>query len=381
MQLDPEQMAREYYELKSQINKLESRRKKMKNSLFEIFDQKRVNEIISDDIKVYRNYITRVSWDEDKLKPILLQKGLWERILSPDNKKIKELIASGIISEEDLNNAKITKGSWYTYAKKIKAETQVQTNKNDSTINSLLNEFDSSVTLPAEELKTIIITDLFYNVNDKIIVFAIDNDGNSIRLVPNADAIDETIDSLENKNISQFSVVKLKLVSENIESSYLEDKLWNNDIFPIFIRNLSEEEIKELLDYDCHKAVSDIFHDEIHQNNFIKSKVIEKSMGTIKISKINHLEYEANEEKECILSFIDEKNEEYNLSVKDYAFKNYLNDLSEQGNSHDQINDLIKSKFENKDLYLRIGLQQIGEEIHWLYIISVYSFPDYNLEY
>ncbi|MDO9044576.1 MAG: hypothetical protein Q7U35_04635 [Methanobacteriaceae archaeon] len=68
-----------------------------------------------------------------------------------------------------------------------------------------------------------------------------------------------------------------------------------------------------LLGYDCHQAVSDIFHDEIHQNNFIKSKVIEKSMGTIKISKINYLEYEANEEKECILSFIDEENEEYNL--------------------------------------------------------------------
>ncbi|MDP3622684.1 MAG: hypothetical protein Q8R66_02010 [Methanobacteriaceae archaeon] len=378
MQLDPEQMAREYYELKSQINKLESRRKKMRNSLFEIFDQKRVNEIISDDIKVYRNYITRVSWDEDKLKPILLQKGLWEQVLSPDNKKIKEIIASGIISEEDLNNAKIAKGSWYTYAKKIKVETQVQNNEKDSNINSILNEFDSSVTLPAEELKTVIITDLFYNVNDKITVHAIDNDGNSIRLIPNTDAINETIDSLENKNIRSFSVVKLKLLSENIESSYLEDKLWDNNISPIFIRNLSEEEIKELLDYDCHQAVSDIFHDEIHQGNFVKSKVIEKSMGTIKISKINHLEYETNDQKECILSFIDEKNEEYNLSVKDYTFKNYLNNLSEQRNSSDQINDLIKSKFENRDLYLRIGLQQIAEDIHWLYITSVYSFPDYE---
>jgi hypothetical protein len=377
--LDPEQMAREYYELKSQINKLESRRKKMKNSLFEIFDQKRVNEIISEDIKVYRNYITRISWDEDKLKPILLQKGLWEQVLSPDNKKIKELIASGIISEEDLNNAKIARGSWYTYAKKIKVEAQVQTNKNDSTINSL-NEFDSSVTLPAEELKTLIITDIFYNVNDKITVHAIDNDGNPIRLVPNTDVIEENMDSLENKNIRPFSVVKLKLLSENSESSYLENKLWNNDISPSFIRNLSEEERKELLDYDCHQAVSDIFHDEIHQNNFIKSKVIEKSMGTIKISKINHLEYAANEEKECILSFIDEKNEEYNLSVKDYTFKNYLNNLSEQGNSNEHINDLSKSKFENKDLYLRIGLQQIAEDIHWLYIISIYSFPDYGLE-
>ena len=372
-------MAREYYELKSQINKLESRRKKMKNSLFEIFDQKRVNEIISEDIKVYRNYITRISWDEDKLKPILLQKGLWEQVLSPDNKKIKELIASGIISEEDLNNAKIARGSWYTYAKKIKVEAQVQTNKNDSTINSL-NEFDSSVTLPAEELKTLIITDIFYNVNDKITVHAIDNDGNPIRLVPNTDVIEENMDSLENKNIRPFSVVKLKLLSENSESSYLENKLWNNDISPSFIRNLSEEERKELLDYDCHQAVSDIFHDEIHQNNFIKSKVIEKSMGTIKISKINHLEYAANEEKECILSFIDEKNEEYNLSVKDYTFKNYLNNLSEQGNSNEHINDLSKSKFENKDLYLRIGLQQIAEDIHWLYIISIYSFPDYGLE-
>lgn len=103
-------------------------------------------------------------------------------------------------------------------------------------------------------------------------------------------------------------------------------------------------------------------------------------MGTIKISKINNLEYVANEEKECILSFIDEKNEDYNLSVKDYTFKNYLNNLSEQGNSNEHINDLIKSKFENKDLYLRIGLQQIAEDIHWLYIISVYSFPDNVLD-
>jgi len=372
--LNPEQLAREYYELKSQINELESRRKKMKNSLFEIFDQKSINEIISDDIKVYRNYITRISWDEDKLKPILLQKGLWEQVLSPDNKKIKELIASGIISEKELNNAKIAKGSWYTYAKKIKKEKPGQINKIDSNINSILNEFDSSVKHPKEEFKTLIITDLFYNVNDKITAHAIDNDGNPLRLVPNT----EFIDSRQNKNIRPFSVVKLKLLSENIESPYLEDKLWNNDISPIFIRNLSEEEIKELLDYDCHNAVSDIFQDEIHQGNFIKSKVIDKSMGTIKISKIDHLEYNNNEETECILSFIDEKNEEYNLSVKDYTFKNYFNDLIEQGNSSGHINDLIKSKFENKELYLRIGLQQIAEDIHWLYIISVFSFPDYE---
>ncbi len=246
----------------------------------------------------------------------------------------------------------------------------------DSNINSILNEFDSSVKHPKEEFKTLIITDLFYNVNDKITAHAIDNDGNPIRLVPNTEFIEENIDSINNKNIRPFSVVKLKLLSENIESPYLEDKLWNNNISPIFIRNLSEEERKELLDYDCYTAVSDIFQDEIHQGNFIKSKVIDKSMGTIKISKINHLEYNANEENECILSFIDEKNEEYNLSVKDYSFKNYLNDLIEQGNSSGHINDLIKSKFENKELYLRIGLQQIADDIHWLYIIGIYSFPD-----
>ena len=45
------------------------------------------------------------------------------------------------------------------------------------------------------------------------------------------------------------------------------------------------------------------------------------------------------------MSFIDEKNEEYKLSVKDYSFKNYLNDLELLGH----INDLIKSKFENKE--------------------------------
>ncbi|MCK9151821.1 hypothetical protein [Methanobacterium alcaliphilum] len=373
MQVDPEELAREYFEIKSKINELESLRKEIKNSLFEIFDQKRVNEIISDDIKVYRNYITRISWDEDKLKSILQQKGLWDRVLSPDTKKIKGIIESGLISEIELNNAKITKGSWYTYAKKIKEK------KSPYHIKSIKKEDDYSSISSVEKFKTLIITDLVYNGKNKLTAHAMDNDGKSLRLIPTLDFLSENIDSNKNKDIRPFSVVKLKLLHSQIKSHYLEDKLWDNDHSPFFIRKLSQDERKELLDYDCHNSVKDIFNKEIHQKNFIKSNKIEMSIGTIKVSKIDHLDYrEINNEHECNLSFIDEENEGYDLSVKDYSFKEYLNILREQGNSPDHITDLIKAKLENKDLYLRIGLQEIGEDIHWLHINSIYSFPYYN---
>jgi hypothetical protein len=119
MKRNPERLAQEYYNVKTQLIKLEFRRKNLRNSLFEIFEETKNNEVVSGDILVYRKKVWKVTWNHDILKPILQQEGLWEKAISPDPKKIRKLLINGSLSYQKIKEAEINNYSWYTYTDKI----------------------------------------------------------------------------------------------------------------------------------------------------------------------------------------------------------------------------------------------------------------------
>ncbi|MEN4006309.1 MAG: hypothetical protein PQ975_11620 [Methanobacterium sp.] len=97
MTSDPQKIAREYFEIKKKINELEKIRLDLKKSLFEFFDNNKTDEIIDNEIRVYRVNIPRVSWDEGILESILSPKGLWSKVLSVNNSKVKELVKTDLV--------------------------------------------------------------------------------------------------------------------------------------------------------------------------------------------------------------------------------------------------------------------------------------------
>jgi len=113
-----EGIMREYYEIKEEIKKLETRRKELRETLFDTFSARNTDEIYAGDIWVYRVNRPKVSWEETELKSILVAKGLWDDVVMVDNQKLNNLIAEGEISEAEIENCKRESDRWYIYAER-----------------------------------------------------------------------------------------------------------------------------------------------------------------------------------------------------------------------------------------------------------------------
>ena len=100
--MDIEGIAREYYEIKEEIKKLEKRWKELRETLFDTFSARNTDEIYAGDIWVCRVNRSKVSWEEFELKSILFTKGLWDEVVTVDNQKLKNLIEAGKVSEAEI---------------------------------------------------------------------------------------------------------------------------------------------------------------------------------------------------------------------------------------------------------------------------------------
>jgi len=166
-----ETIAKEYFELKEKIRVLKKRRSELKEVLFAEFDSSGVDEVYAEDVRVYRVNRPRISWNETILKSILEPKSLWEAVLRVENKKVRDLIENGLISESELEEAKATRDMWYTYAEQV----------------SLMEQTNASHSTPTGTevggVKRLIITDLSRMKEGRICIVGIDREDNVIRPV------------------------------------------------------------------------------------------------------------------------------------------------------------------------------------------------------
>lgn len=399
---DSGDMAKEYYEVKKKINQLEKKRQLLRESLFQVFEEKKVNEIQAGDVKVYRVSHDRVQWDDHILKLILKPLGLWESVLSVDNSKVKDLLDKKLVNESLIKNARTTTQTWYTYTQKVTPETPQITRPSAPLPHSeikkplpkpknILGELLSKDKSDPHVLQTkkdkigekiITITDLSRMGGDRVCIFGLDMEGNPIRpTLPSGIRERHLFDDENNFIIKPFAEINFDLLRNRPQPPHSEDYIMNPRVKPELIRNLTPQESEKYLNENLYPSVDEIFGAPIYQHRYLKKGEGERSLGTIKADRILFFEYglKDNGKFEYRITFNDATGSIYNLPITDCAFRNYCNNLKDiQEGNIQSIRWKLLRNLNKKNVYLRVGLTREFRDVHWLQVSGIHTFPNYN---
>jgi len=399
---NPEEMAKEYYKIKKKINQLEKKRQLLKESLFRVFEERNINQIEAEDVKVYRVSRDRVKWDENILKLILKPLGLWEYVLSVDNSKVKDLLDKKLVNESLIKNARTTNQTWYTYTQKIAPEmakpSSIQPIKHSNVKkplpkpNNILLELlskdkshSSSLQKKKDKIgeKIITITDLSRMGGDRVCIFGLDEYGNPVRPTLPSGIRERNLFDDDNKFIIRpFAEIKFNLLRNAPQPPHTEDYILNPRVKPELVRDLTPQESERLLNENLYPAVNEIFGAPIYQYRYLRKGEGERSLGTIKADRLLFFEYglKDNGKYEYRITFNDATGATYNLPITDCAFRNYCNNLKDiqEGNIQSIPWKLLRN-LNRKSIYLRVGLTREFRDVHWLQVSGIHTFPDYRM--
>ena len=87
-----EQVVEEYGELKLKYKELDVKEKELKEVLTNYFEKKGVREVLGGRHRVFQVINKKVEYDEGEVRKILEPQGLWERVVSLDEKMLRELL-------------------------------------------------------------------------------------------------------------------------------------------------------------------------------------------------------------------------------------------------------------------------------------------------
>ena len=80
------------------------------------------------------------------------------------------------------------------------------------------------------------------------------------------------------------------------------------------------------------------------------------------------------------MGFIDQEGTSYRLKIVDLTWQYYCDSLRDETNAPKEIAARITKDFENRQIYLRIGLSRGWKKFPercYLQITGIYTFPDY----
>jgi hypothetical protein len=374
MNLDIKEKIKEFYEVRAKKNELEKRESELREDLLSTFDSRHTDELLADDIRVYRvNHPKRI-WDESALRSILDPKGLWEDVLTVDDKKVRSLIEKGAIAEDEIKRVeKELKDIWYVYVKRIASIPVSNTSVSDAPVPDHTTSNG----------KILAITDLSRMHRNRVCIFGIDEEGNPIRPVIHSSGITEDylLDS-DRQIIKPFSVVEFHLIRHSPKPPHTEDWEIDTKHKPRLIKELPEGERKPFLRRILDKSVGEIFGAEIHENRRINPGEGNRSLGTIKVKDVLSVKYSMKESGgyNYRITFSDLSGEIYNLPITDCAFRKCCDGQREEGKNTDFISDELQHRLNQSDLFLRVGLTRIYKDWHWLQISGLHAFPDYREE-
>ncbi len=370
MNTEIETAIKEYYELNKKIKELENRKFELKEVLYSALNSEHTNELKTEDILFYRVNRPRISWDESILKSILLPKVLWDLVLSVDTKRVRDLIENQVLSWQEIEKAKTTVDTWYTYAERVSKNQEIK---------------PSIYLIPDEEIKGIkrlVITDLSRMKEGRICIFGFDEEKRHIRPVIPYTGINESYIFNEEgqRIIKPFAEVEFDFIHTMPEPPHTEDCAINTNYKPRFIRTLSENESKKFLEEILDESVKAIFGAEIHYNRYIKTGGI-RSIGTIKVKEVLSVNYsiKENDKYNYRLTFSDMSGDVYNLPITDCAFRKYCdNQRIQKGKTTDVISHELQRILNQSEVFLRVGLTRLYKDVYWLQVSGVHAFPDYR---
>ncbi|MEA1870043.1 MAG: hypothetical protein U9N09_07880 [Euryarchaeota archaeon] len=374
MNKEIETIAKEYFELKEKIKVLERRRSELKEVLFTEFDSNDVDEVYTEDVHVYRVNRPKISWNETILKSILAPKGLWKAVLRVENKKVRDLIENGLISESELEEAKATRDMWYTYAEQV----------------SLMEQTNASHSTPTGTevggVKRLIITDLSRMKEGRICIVGIDREYNVIRPVIPYSGVKEDyiLDETGKLIITPFAEIEFKFIRPLSKSPHAEDWELDTNYRPRLIGRFSEEAMRGFLERISYRSVREIFGTAIHEGRYTNPGDGNRSLGTVKSVKVMGVNYSMKEDGtyKYRITFSDMGENVYNLPVTDCAFRRYCDRLRVlEGRSTNAIGLELQQRLNQRETFLRVGLTRPFAKMHnrcYLQVSGIHAFPDYK---
>jgi len=104
---DPEDMditdvVLEYEDLISAISVLEKRREELRTRILNTFTEKDIDILRIGNVEAKRQKVEWKLWRINRLKPYLMQRGLWDMVESVDRKTMSKLMEKGTLTEEEL---------------------------------------------------------------------------------------------------------------------------------------------------------------------------------------------------------------------------------------------------------------------------------------
>ncbi|MEA1894121.1 MAG: hypothetical protein U9N36_02760 [Euryarchaeota archaeon] len=212
----------------------------------------------AEDLHVYRVNRPKISWNKIILKSILAPKGLWEAVLIVENKKIRDLIENGLISESELEEAKATRDMWYTYAERVFSAEHADASHSTPTGTEIGG------------VKRLIITDLSRMKEGRICIVGIDREDNVIRPVIPYSGVkgDYILDKTGKPIITPFAEIEFKFIRPLSRPPHTEDWELDTNYRPELIGCLSEEEMREFLERISDRSIREIFGAVIHGERY-----------------------------------------------------------------------------------------------------------------
>ncbi len=101
---------REYFEIKTTEDTGDKRLKELRGKILAYMDSQKLDRVFGGEGYITKTIQERVSFDIEKLKPILEKLGLWNEVLAPDIKKLQQIINTLPDPEQEIAlSAKTTK--------------------------------------------------------------------------------------------------------------------------------------------------------------------------------------------------------------------------------------------------------------------------------
>lgn len=200
-------------------------------------------------------------------------------------------------------------------------------------------------------------------------------------------------------HIVPFTKIEFDFISPRPQPPHTEDWIVNEDFSPNFVGFLSEEEklkfLEKLTQLTYLSIKNSLWGAPLHwysgkerRTPYIKAGEGARSIVTVKIKgKLCSIKYcETRGKCEYRIIFLDKKGTKYDLSITDLSFREYCDKLKRQGKDHSLIENQLKEKLNQSEIFLRIGLGRPFDPIRkkegdkcFLFVTSLYSFPDYKI--
>lgn len=200
---------------------------------------------------------------------------------------------------------------------------------------------------------------------------------NNIRpFIPRQEGLPQKIieDKKGKKIIKPFSIVEFEFIRPYPINPHTENYIINPCNKPILKRNLIHKEIKFLLETIDDGNIGNIF--ENHKINKIYRYLndINRSIGTVKLSKVHKIKYIKDNLQPFRISFSDHQNKYQDIPITDLEFQSFYT----KGLTLNTLNEDLMNFFNKNSTYIRVGLGPAYQNYN-LFVMGIYSFPyDYK---